>query len=326
MAPDGFTGGKVKVLDSLSGELGQEIGPLAVGRASVILESGVVISSTTTQIEKNQLTTVHTGLIAFDVMNGPPATLGLGPTSQEFAAHLFTQGRPALRYDLSDGTRPYAVMPGHYSVSYGLGQADGNDFVVAADENKVAKLGDYADRQVVRIAAPAVRAMPSASCSSTGGGAPSYTLRTTVDGKGYYLDFGLQENAFRDVGRYKYTTASYTLSLVGGTVVLPLGALGEGPVTYQIGRLDVEDVAVRQNDGSTKMVRGAYEVFPKTGTDASGKETFADRSIVSSCNSSLQGAPTHTGYDMVRGRYKVVVSYPTAEAGTKRDTHIVDVE
>ncbi|WP_394847819.1 hypothetical protein LZC95_10195 [Pendulispora brunnea] len=306
---------------TLQGGLGQEIGPLSVGlhRTFIKRPDGILGTEANFQILSNQVTTIHTGLLAIDLVHAPP-TLGLSAIkrSNSRVIYFWAPGGRQLPVDL-DGTKYEALFPNSYYLEYGLW--DGQDVTLAGDETKVAKAWDYAGRRVAKIVAP-VREYPTATCAQAGSGdvVPLYTLYAPGKGTnpfvltdGQSLEAGLSaKNASR--------TYELAISGVASRVALPVGALGAGPLTFQVGRLDVEDVSVKQSDGSVKMVRGDYTVYAKTGTSSSGQDVF-------SSSNSLNCTPaTHSGVDLPRGRYKVVVRYSTVEVGTKTDTIVVDVE
>jgi hypothetical protein len=88
------------------------------------------------------------------------------------------------------------------------------------------------------------------------------------------------------------SACTYTLSVAGRTQVL--GQSAANAVTLQ--RLDVDDVTITREDGSTYLVKGSYEVF------------FGGNRVVS--------ASTNSGIDMLPGTYELVITYATVD-GTK---------
>ncbi|WP_394827654.1 hypothetical protein [Pendulispora albinea] len=324
--PSGET--RIAVLSTspyLAGALGEEMGPHRVGAANYRLTSGGFYTDGTAQIAANQLTTVQVGLFAVDLKNAPP-TLGLRNYASAAAPNpriYRSAGDSQAIATTSDGTYYWGVVPGSYYLEYGM--IDGVPIDVAASETKRFKGWEYAGRRVAKIIAP-VRELPTASCAQGGGSlaVPKYSLTAYHPSLGSRYDYlSLADGETVEVGAAaKHASQGYTLTITGvsGSFSLPLGATGAGPQAFPIGRLDVDDVRVTQADGSVKIVRGTYAAYLKTGVDSSGNEVFA-------YSNSLNCTPdTNTGVDLIRGRYKVVVAYPTVEQGTKYSNIVVDVE
>jgi hypothetical protein len=91
-------------------------------------------------------------------------------------------------------------------------------------------------------------------------------------------------------------------------------------------RIDVDDVAVTTEKGETRKVRGTYQLYREVGGSWSLVE-IADRKAGCDniANSQWSHFFTKTGIDVPSGKYKVVVSYDTAEQGNKSKEYSVTV-
>jgi hypothetical protein len=93
------------------------------------------------------------------------------------------------------------------------------------------------------------------------------------------------------------SACTYTLSVAGREQILNQSA----PNAITLHRLDVDDVTVTREDGSTYLAHGTYEVF------------FGGNRVVR--------AETNSGIDMLPGTYELVISYQTVDgAKTQRQT------
>ncbi|MBI5543013.1 MAG: hypothetical protein HY901_03945 [Deltaproteobacteria bacterium] len=96
---------------------------------------------------------------------------------------------------------------------------------------------------------------------------------------------------------YKNPSAVYTFSAGGRTVTLSQTSSN----TISLNRIDVDDVTVTREDGTTYVTSGAYELY------------FGGNMIVG-------GTPTGTGIDVLPGDYELVLKYRTSD-GDKTQRH-----
>lgn len=108
-------------------------------------------------------------------------------------------------------------------------------------------------------------------------------------------------------------TRGYFLWLNGTYVNLEVAP--GGTTVVQMQRLDVDDVEVTREDGTTFRTEGRYSIewLTPAGTYVVWPE--------------LQNLPTKTGVDLVAGHYRVTVSYNTLEPpGPKQDVYEIDLD
>lgn len=85
-------------------------------------------------------------------------------------------------------------------------------------------------------------------------------------------------------------------------------------VDLEVRRLDVDDVAVTREDGTTFSQKGSYSVEWRQPDG-----TYVTIPL-------LQQRSTRTGVDLVPGHYRVTVDYTTAEPpGSKQDVYEIDL-
>lgn len=92
-------------------------------------------------------------------------------------------------------------------------------------------------------------------------------------------------------------------------------------------RIDVNDVEVTRENGSTYMVKGTYQVFREN-----DEQNWLPLKHVASQYNDCSGDattqastfPTATGVDVLPGKYKIVISYRTEE-GNRTQEHVVDL-
>lgn len=105
-------------------------------------------------------------------------------------------------------------------------------------------------------------------------------------------------------------------------VVIPIDAKPGQTTTIDMQRLDVDDVEVEKEDGSTYSVKGTYQVY-RQGPNASWIPITQPIGQYSDCSGSSGRAtwtpPTGTGMDLPEGTYRVVISYNTAEGAKTQD-------
>lgn len=195
-----------------------------------------------------------------------------------------------------DGTSIVAAVPGDYAIPWGYG--DGVVFTVRPNATTFVNAWDYAQRRVVRVVPP-TRELPDA-CSGT------YSISAANGNAGesfpsFTEPFEVGQNEVIHQEAYGQPSSSVELGLpcVSTTYTLPLGAKGAGPKVAKLGRLDVDDVAVKMSDGTTQKVRGSYRLFDAQGQSILRQSWYS----------------TNTGLDLPPGTYKLHVDYPQS-AGT----------
>lgn len=297
-------------------KLGETIGPLASRPVDVRVISGPFNTTAQVPIAAKGVTTYELGSLAVDYA-GVPITLGLSSeirTTTSTLEPLVASDRERAgspRPDNAEG----ALVSGKYRFDFGL--ADGFELEVVAGKATKVRPAEYAERRVAKLVAP-VRELPTAPCALVGRATtPLYTLTYAGDRN---ASVSMPDGSAFEVGLAAWREGSFELQFAGvqKRAAVPVGAKGAGPLELKIGRLDVDDVAVTK-DGVTTPVRGTYQIF------AIDPETGAAGSNLVSCDQATS-LPTSHGIDLPRGKYKVVVTYPTTESGSKQDIHVVDVE
>lgn len=114
--------------------------------------------------------------------------------------------------------------------------------------------------------------------------------------------------------------------LVVNNLVLPLDLkAGESRSVY-LKRLDVNDVRVTASDGTTTYAKGTYSVSYDDGGVWRGLYLVGgawSNGIPCAVVTVGRGSfPTHTGLDVLPGKYKVVIEWTTAE-GAKSSEHLI---
>jgi hypothetical protein len=88
-------------------------------------------------------------------------------------------------------------------------------------------------------------------------------------------------------------------------------------VTVNVKRIDVDDVEVTKEDGTTYMAHGTYQVFRQSATAGQWTPVGLPGGQYSDCSTGQADRyttfPTKTGIDVLPGTYKVVISYTTQE-------------
>lgn len=104
--------------------------------------------------------------------------------------------------------------------------------------------------------------------------------------------------------------------LVVNNTWMPIKAKRGQTVTVQLKRIDVNDVQVRQEDGTTYMASGTYQVSALVRTASSGTNTWQVLKVprfTTSSPSAISNFPTKSGLTVVPGLYKIKVDYSTRE-------------
>lgn len=325
VAPTGAPAEATVNVSRVSGKIGDVLGPLAEGDHVVQLNGGWLNSATTAKVTANQTTTIDAALLSID-LKAPP-TLGLVPgvrlgrgTFPDYADLSPADDAEARIGSVTAEYTPSALFAGTYRLTYGL--ADGYEFDVAEGQKKSIDLAPSAGRRIAKLVAP-TRELPNAECD-TDRGAPRVEIKL-ADGSSLSADAPFADGSSLEIGAAKWhPDATYGVRTAGTNFFtpLPLGDSGKGPLVFELGRLDVDDVAVKQPDGSTKMVAGRYSVNAMT-KDATG--AWVEGVGVIWCGGA-PAMPTNTGVDLPKGKYKLYVRYETTEAGSKVNEYTVDVK
>lgn len=189
-----------------------------------------------------------------------------------------------------------AVPAGTYVVRYGFG--DGATVKVTEGAFATLDLTANAGRRIARVTASPAE-LPSVMCAGFNqirgmrivGKAGDGAARTAIIPIDKPFEVGQHEAVVK--GRSASDVAlTYTLPCLAMPAPLPLGSTGAGPLDLKLGRLDVDDIAVTQNDGSVRAVRGKYQVYDKNGNGML-----------------LNPLDTNTGVDLPPGTYDVVATY-----------------
>jgi len=263
--------------------------------------SGIEIWASAT-IASDQTTTVQLGGFRFT------APTELVPGINGFPHVINTnQGLGVAGVGTDYLTKASPRFAGTYRFTWGL--HDGVDVPLAANQMKVVNLGDFSGRRAIRIVAAPVRELPE--CTS----APYQLSANNTSSRQAALLPG-QTVLVGEAAWKRDPSINYFLSTPGTnhgrqfSISMPAQV---GQVTeYRLGRLDIDDVAVDTPAG-VRPVRGSYGIFPLT--IVNGQEVVGGQ--ISNCS-------THTGVDVLPGRYRIHVTYWTVESGSK--STIIDVD
>lgn len=334
LAPNGAPEDTVVELRSKNGKLGEVLGPLSVEKQEVKVLSGPFASKREFTPSASATTTIRAALLTVDTQAAPTFGLVQG-RYEDSSARRWTEGGAELHVPEnvygSDGrttkeNASAAILPGTYRLSYEL--ADGVEFEIDAGKKKTIAIAPSAGRRIAKIVAP-TRELPTARCASAGVDTPGvfvWTQDEPLPRLRRWGDAPIADGASLEVGAASWhPDVKYMIRTTGTDlfVPLPLGAPGKGPLVYKLGRLDVDDVAVTQPDGSKKRVAGTYAVW----TMIQRKGTWVEGEPVIECGEErIETLPTNTGIDLPVGKYKLRVTYETAEAGKKTNEYTVDVK
>ena len=264
-------------------------------------------------IVADQVTSITLGAVRFAMPPASDRVVGLSsfPTTtggQQNVGEVFgTSYAPLYPQELL--TKVFPRPEGTVRLRWGA--FDGMDVPVVHDQVATADLNDLSTRKAIRIVAPPARTLPS--CQDN-----VYTLRSSrtstgmVETRTQALEPG--QSVLLGEASWQTGTITYQLRATGldTSGLLPLTMPAVGQLTeYRMSRLDIDDVAV-DTPGGVQMVRGNYNLLVMNANGSEGP------SIASGC-------ATHTGVDVTPGRYRLVVRYNTAEAGTKTTVMTFDV-
>jgi hypothetical protein len=253
----------------------------------------------------------------------PPRMLGFG-TSLGVQSFAFSRpeavgpydfadgGKVTLSIDIeADGTSTVGAAPGRHFLAWGLG--DGQTIDVEPGKVTSAKLASPKGRRLARIV-PATRELPN-GCTSQ----PNAIFTAQVSsylgsywGNGRFpehvqdslatpLVLGQNDAVLDEAAAVKRITLYETYRADGIIMTLPcttgvrvpLGAVGAGAATFELGRVDVDDVEITKPNGSKESRRGSFSIWDETKT----KQV------------TTQWIPTNTGLDLPPGKYTLVVAY-----------------
>lgn len=275
------------------------------------------------------------------------STSDLGKTYVSVTTPTWSLPR-ALQYGVAVTGDTYVdFLPGQYELQFGL--FDGFTFEMAGAAVSSVDLRSFATRRSLAIVAP-TRSFPNAVCpppylvtpSVPIPGVPAWFVFGTKNGAersspafvasdgeqvllgenasdgspagSYLLAFG---ETYEDEGYVTNSNPSGLTFSGWGEGALAISANpGDPPAVTTIGRLDIDDVMVTQNDGSTADYPGTYVIQQQKGVDANGNAIWTNFGC---------SAPTKTGFDVPAGTYQVTTTYETLQDGNKTDVQTVTV-
>jgi len=280
--------------------------PLAVPVGLAALEGrwGNGSSYTTAEIVRDQTTTVTFAAMKFAA---PTEAVG-GINSLPFSSQGDGLGVGGAGVEYATKAQPRFAGP--YRLVWGF--HDGVDLQLTANQVKQVNFGDLTNRRAIRIVAPPVREFPD--CSSNRD--YYWVTASNVSSRRQKLAAGqsvlIGEAAWkRDQGIVYtlWTPGMFESTALRLDMPAQLGQVAE----YRLGRLDIDDVAV-QTSGGIQKVRGSYRIYQLKMVN--GQEVEGEN---------LNVCSTHTGLDVLPGRYRIYVTYQTIEAGQKTTVMNVDV-
>ena len=158
--------------------------------------------------------------------------------------------------------------------------------------------------------------------SATEGGTPGYNgAEGIVAWRSVPLDKDMDIRVFP----FAESEAPMHYEWIVNGVVIPIDAKPGQTSNVSIQRLDVDDVEVEKEDGSTYTVRGTYQVY-RQGPNSSWIPITQNTSQYSDCSGyagrGTWTPPTGTGMDLPDGTYRLVINYNTAEGPKTQDQTI----
>ena len=231
------------------------------------------------------------------------------------------------------------TVPGTYHLTYGV--FDGQDVVVSGGQVTDVRLGAPAQRRLGVLRAP-VRELPECPVVVRDSSSPYVQYSGGLSGSGWVTIKGLSQGGRQVTGQQlmrlasgeeklfgeyvgdpsiSLTKTAYTFFLPNGlTVPVAIAAKpGDAPAVTTWGRLDVDDVDVTMDDGSTRKVRGTWSLTKTDGTPIVSWPTTTGQFKVPGCS-------TGTGIDLPFGQYKLFVRY-TRQGFTQpaTETYAIDL-
>lgn len=236
----------------------------------------------------------------FDVDAGPQVALQLTARGVLYNYRAFDP-------DVVEGlpSKDILALPGDYVFDYGLPIFNKVSFTLTAGKAKDLDLG-VDKRATLHIVMPS-REYPTFYCNRP-------QLLQPVDGRGVPV-IGTRTNSTETDATYRVFPFApggghylYTVQGLSATLDPKPG----DKLTLKVKRIDVDDVNVTREDGSSYTVAGTWTVLHE---DANGQ--FAP---FAACGN----IPTKRGIDVVPGVYKIVTSYNTQE-GPATEEDVLDL-
>lgn len=217
-----------------------------------------------------------------------------------------TRGSARLLSSIADVsfTQDLLALPGDYHVAVdGVGQFPPTDLSLAAGETKEIDLtGDK--RGTIHVIPPASRSFANSPCAGStrlvqrdDGGATLRAMTIPVQADASYRVFPLTA---ADASHYEIWT--------GDNVASPLAVAVGKTVDFKVKRIDVNDVLVTRDDGTTYSQKGTYVVSRQDPTTGVFSPDFGG------CSSA-----TPSGLDVSPGVYKISTSWTTSEGPDSED-------
>lgn len=254
--------------------------------------------------------------------------------------------------------RAALAAPGKYVFGFGVPVIPTVEEVLAEGENATLNLGTTDYRATLVLKAP-VRELPDAPITTCQTKERTFLVQRNVDNAngqlgephpydqrsypqnaasypdGYNSGYDSQNFApFRPLAvaadtslkLFPFTPAEAPkrYELVLNNVVMPLELRAGLTTTVQIERIDMDDVTVRREDGSTYQARGTWKLF-RQGPNSTWIPLTKRKPAYSDCSGSTNGAteqlvfPTNSGVDVFPGTYRVVLDYTTGEGAKQKD-------
>lgn len=291
--------------------LGTAFTPLGVGNHPFEVAASSsefqVTTRDTAAVSSGKTTTVTTAVIS-PVATGTPLTFGLDQPANNFQISTGSMQASWMRVAAANGNVNLPVVGAQIAFQFGVKDAngvftDGTKFNIGAGSIAKLDIRDAVQRRRVEVQAPASRDLPDGTCSLSP--AP-WVLSPTVANREVPISFPTGTSMELGMAPWRSDAETYTLRNPITTLssTLPMGAKGAAPAVFKIGRIDVAHVQL--TNGSP--IKGVYQIYE---VDAQGHASTAP---VLRCE-----LHTGTGVDLPAGKYRVVTTYQTVEAGSKQD-------
>lgn len=246
------------------------------------------------------------------------------------------------------------VLPGKYELDYGVGAAL-KPLSVSLSQGQYKKVSTMpADKRAKLVVKPPVRDLPNpARPGACVGQATNFvimrdnnaapTVRPEPDLKHFRYGAGLGQASSYGIRQFYAMDGTTPIELVmfplsatddtmhyevvANNVMMPITLKAGQTKTVQLERLDVDDVDVTKEDGTTYSVKGYYTVERDdngTWVPVMAQQTEYYGSCVDSGSATPFGASTGTGLDVLPGNYRVTTRYSTAE-GQKTNVQTVSL-
>lgn len=315
---------------------------------------GTTLQDCTVALTKNKTTTFDlsalkvtydataTGKLAVDF--GPKPTLSIrrkNPASPGSEPVIWNQGNSG--YFNGSNTRGVITLPGDYVFSWGLPILDEKNESLAKGKFETVNLDPAEKRATIKVKAP-TRELPNAAfgCGSAhrnfliqrnadnsagAYGEPDGSVQqqgaggATSEGIVAWQALPLTKDTDFRVFPFAASEGAMHYEYVVNSVVVPLDVKPGKTVTVPVERLDVDDVEVEKEDGSTYNVKGQYVVYKQGPNNSWLPITQYQQSYYGGCSGTRAAwsAPTGTGLDLPPGTYRLVITYNTAEGAKTKD-------